>query len=276
MPHQQGDFRRLRLVGNQRFIDIFHQRFRHVLRHLGGGKQRVLIAVLQLRQHAPLLVGFDFSPGDLVGREAFVILQRERIHQRVAHLQRPGYARLFFIVGAEGIFRVRQRADLFLFAGRRVGVVRHLLQQLIAFAKLHFLPFRLHRLQRFFAEFRRIIGDHRIKCRIHGAHFFLMVHGHIAARERAGDKELRGGDGALQAVSIGVNALRRWTFSRLHHPLLRQPLAHVMAHIDLQHAPFGCELAARHLPLRPLLRRGLLQHAAVVSQRRTQVMATHD
>ena len=276
MPHQQGDLWRFRLLGDQRFIDILHQRFRHVLRHLGRGKQRVLIAVFQLRQHAPLLVGFDFTPGDLVGREAFVILQRERVHQRVTHLQRPGNAGLFFIVGAEGIFRVRQRADLFLFAGRRVGVVGHLLQQLVAFTKLHFLPLGLHRLERFFAEFRRVIGNHRIECRVHGAHFFLMVHGHIAARERAGNEELRGGDGALQAVGVSINAIRRWTFSRLHHPLLRQPLAHVVPHIDLQHATFGGELAARHFPLRPLLRRGLLQHAAVIGQRRAQVVTAHD
>ena len=133
MPHQQGDFRRFRLIGDQRFINIFHQRFGDVLRHLGGGKQRVLIAVFQLRQHTPLLVSLDLTPGHLISRETFVILQRERIHQRVTHFQRTGHAWLFFIVGTERIFRVRQRADFFLFAGRRIGVVRHLLQQLIAF-----------------------------------------------------------------------------------------------------------------------------------------------
>ena len=151
-----------------------------------------------------------------------------------------------------------------------------MLQQLIAFGKLHFLPLGLHRLERFFAEFRRVIGNHRIKGRIHGAHFFLMVHGNVAARERASDEELRCGDGTLQAVGVSINAIRRRAFSRLHHPLLRQPLAHVMAHIDFQHAALGGELTARHLPLRPLLRRGLLQHAAVIGERRAQVVTTHD
>ncbi|MNP49601.1 hypothetical protein D3C76_1437960 [compost metagenome] len=34
MPHQQGDLRRFRLVGDQRVVDILHQRLRHVPRHL--------------------------------------------------------------------------------------------------------------------------------------------------------------------------------------------------------------------------------------------------
>ena len=37
------------------------------------------------------------------------------------------------------------------------------------------------------------------------------------------------------------------------HPLLGQPLAHVVPHVNLQHATFGGELTARHFPFRPLL-----------------------
>ena len=103
-----------------------------------------------------------------------------------------------------------------------------------------------------------------------------MVHRDTAARERAGDKELRGGDGALQAVGIGVNRVFRRALTAGHQLLLRQPFAHIVAHIHLQHAAFGGQLAARHIPLRPGLGGGLLEHAAVIGQRRTQVVTAHD
>ena len=45
-----------------------------------------------------------------------------------------------------------------------------------------------------------------LKGGVHGAHLLLVMHWNIAARERAGDKELRGGHGALQAVGVGINA----------------------------------------------------------------------
>ncbi len=254
MPHQQRDFRCLRLVGDQHVINVFHQRFRHVPRHLRRGEQRVLITIFQLRQHPPLLVGFDLAPRHLIQREAFVVLQGKGIHQRVTHLQRAGDARLFLVFGAVSVFRPGQGTDLFLFAGRRILVIGHLLQQAVALVELHALALVVHCLQRFLAEFRGVIGNNRVKGRIHGAHLFLMVHRHIAAREGPGNEELRGRHRALQAVGVGINAVRRRALPGGYHALLRQPLAHVVAHIDLQHPAFGGELPARHIPLRPFFR----------------------
>ena len=79
------------------------------------------------------------------------------------------------------------------------------------------------------------------------------MHRDAAARERAGDKELRGGDGALQAVSVGINRVFRRALAAGHQLLLRQPFAHIVAHIHLQHTAFGGQLAARHIPLRRAL-----------------------
>ena len=276
VPHQQRDFRRFRRVAHQRVIDIFHQRFSHVARHFRRGEETVLIAVFQLRQHLPLLIAVNFTPRHLVFRETFIILQRKGVNQRVADFKRPGNARLLLIFSAKGIFRVAQRALLLLFTGRGVTVVGHLLQQLIAFAQLHPLPLFLHRLYGLFAEGGGIIGDHRIKRRVHGAHFFLMMYGHAAAGERAGDKELRGGDGTLQAIGIGVDRVLRRAFAAGHHSLLRQPFAHIVPHVDFQHSALGGQLSTGDIPLWPGLWRGLLQHAAVVRQRRAQVMAAHD
>ena len=42
------------------------------------------------------------------------------------------------------------------------------------------------------------------------------MHRDAAARERAGDKELRGGDGALQAVSVGINRVFRRALAAGH------------------------------------------------------------
>src|SRR5690606_24500750 len=103
-----------------------------------------------------------------------------------------------------------------------------------------------------------------------------MMHRHIAPREGTGDKELRGGDSALQAVGIGIYAIRGRALAGFHHPLLCQPLTHIVAHVDFKHATFGSELTAWHLPFWPLLRCGLLEHAAIVGERRAQIMATHD
>ena len=113
----------------------------------------------------------------------------------------------------------------------------------------------LHRLHRLFAKRGGIVDDHRIKRRVHGAHFFLMVHGHAAAGKRAGDKELRGGDGALQAIGIGIDRVLRRAFAAGHQPLLRQPFAHIVPHIHFQHPALGGQLAAGDIPLRPGLRR---------------------
>ena len=132
-----------------------------------------------------------------------------------------------------------------------------------------------HRLHRFFAEGVRIIGDHRVKRRVHCAHFFLMVDHNIAAGEGAVDKELSGGDGTLQAIGIGVNAVRRRAFSAGDQTLLRQPLAHIVPHIHFQNAALGGELAARNFPRRPRVWRRLLQHAAVSGKRCTKVVTAH-
>ncbi|SQC93889.1 Uncharacterised protein [Cedecea neteri] len=88
-------------------------------------------------------------------------------------------------------------------------------------------------------------------------------------------KKLRSSDGALEAVGVGINAIRRRAFAAGYQILTRQPFTHVMPHIHFQHAAFGGELPARHIPLRPCLSGRLLKHAAVVGQRRTQVVTTH-
>ena len=276
MSHQQGDFRLAGSLAHQRVIDIFNQRFGHILRHCRRGKQTILVAVFQLRQHLPLLIAGDLPPRHLIFREAFIILQGEGVYQRVAHLQRSGHSRLLLITGAKGIFTLAQGTDLLLFAGGRVAVIDHRLQQLVALGQLHSLALFFHRLQRFLAKRRGVVGNNRVEGRVHGAHLRLVMHRDAAARERAGDKELRGGDGALQAVSVGINRVFRRALAAGHQLLLRQPFAHIVAHIHLQHTAFGGQLAARHIPLRPGLGGGLLQHAAVIGQRRTQVVTTHD
>ena len=264
MPHQHGYFRCFRAFSNQRIINIFHQRFGDVLRHFRGGEQAILIAVFQLRQNLPLLIRFNLAPGNLVHREAFVILQREGINQRISHLQRPRNAWLLLVLRAKRIFGIGQGTLLFFFAGRRVFVVGHLLKQLIAIVELHFAALFLHGLNGLLAEGGGIIGDHRVKGGIHGAHFFLMMDRNIATRESTGNKELRRGDRTLQAVSIGIDRVRCRAFARFHHPLLCQPLSHVVAHIDFQHTAFSSELSAGDIPFWPLFGGGLLKNAAII------------
>ena len=264
MSHQHGYFRCFRAFRNQRIINIFHQRFGDVLRHFRGGEQAVLIAIFQLRQNLPLLIRFNLAPGNLVHREAFVILQREGIDQRIPHLQRPRYAWLLLVFRAERIFGIGQGTLLFFFTGWRVFVVGHLLKQLIAIVELHFTTLFLHGLNGLLAEGGGIIGDHRIKGGIHGAHFFLMMDRNIATRESAGDKELRRSNSALQAVSIGINRIRCRTFARFHHPLLCQPLSHVVTHIDFQHTAFSSELSAGDIPFWPFLGGGLFKNVAII------------
>ncbi|MNE80104.1 hypothetical protein D3C80_1766470 [compost metagenome] len=102
-----------------------------------------------------------------------------------------------------------------------------------------------------------------------------MMHADVAARERAVGKELRGSNGALQAVGIHVNAVSsRATFLRQNARLL-EPRVEIVAHIHFQHAALGGQQATWRIPLWPGFRRGLGQHATVVRQRCTQVMAAH-
>ncbi len=70
----------------------------------------------------------------------------------------------------------------------------------------------------------------------------------VTARESTVNKELCRGYRALQAVGISENLLIIRTLIFLDQPLLCQPLARVMAHIDFQYTAFGGELTARYFP----------------------------
>ncbi|MGQ7115333.1 hypothetical protein ACUOFC_59860, partial [Escherichia sp. TWPC-MK] len=62
-----------------------------VLSKLKNGYQDSLFTSPEVaRNVAKPLVRFDFSPGHLIHRKTFVILQSKRIYQRVADFQRPG------------------------------------------------------------------------------------------------------------------------------------------------------------------------------------------
>ena len=141
--------------------------------------------------------------------------------------------------------------------------------EMVAVGKLEFAELFLHCRHRLFTECGGIIGDHRVKGWVHSAHFFLVMHRNITPRECAGNKELCGRNGTLQTIGIGINGVRRRAFPRFHHPLLCQPFTHVMAHIHFEHATFGGELPTGDVPFWPFIRRRLLQHTAIVRQRRT-------
>ncbi|MNE31248.1 hypothetical protein D3C80_1248010 [compost metagenome] len=102
-----------------------------------------------------------------------------------------------------------------------------------------------------------------------------MMHADIATGESAVGKELRGCHRALQAVGINVNAAGRWAAFLRQNAGLLEPGVKIVAHIDFQYPALGGQQATRRIPGRPGFRRGLCQHAAVIGQRRTQVMATH-
>ncbi len=70
------------------------------------------------------------------------------------------------------------------------------------------------------------------------------------SRESAGNEKLRGGDGALQTIRIGIYRVGRRTFSRRYQPLRDQPFTCVVSHIDFQHAAFRRQLPAGNVPRR--------------------------
>ena len=94
----------------------------------------------------------------------------------------------------------------------------------------------------------------------------------VTARESAIDKELGGSNGTLQAIGIDKDIVAVRTAAVLRQPLLGQPLTGIVTHVDFQHATFGGQLTARNVPLRPAFFGGLLQHAAVIGQRRAQIV----
>ncbi|KAG1082958.1 hypothetical protein G6F40_014936 [Rhizopus arrhizus] len=94
----------------------------------------------------------------------------------------------------------------------------------------------------------------------------------MAAREGTGHKELRGGLGALQAVGMGVEVGGPRAIRHRQQLCLPQPLAHVAAHVDLQHAALGGQLTRSHIPARPGFRRRVGKSAGV-HHRRAQVVA---
>lgn len=91
--------------------------------------------------------------------------------------------------------------------------MRYLLKQFITLIKMHLTTRLFHRLYGLLPERGGIIGNHRIKGRVHSAHFFLMMNRNITAGESAGNEKLRGGDGALQTIRIGIYRVGSRTFS---------------------------------------------------------------
>lgn len=215
-------------------------------------------------------------PCHLFHRETFVILQHKGVHQRVAHPQRAGDARLFARHRAHHAGFFGQVTVFVGLAGGGILVVDDLRQLLVRSVQLQRAQRGVHRRQRLLVEGLAGVGDDRVEGRIHLAHLVLMVHADVTAGERAVAEELRGGHRALQAVGVDVHAAGgRATLLRQQAGLL-QPGVEVVPHIHFQHPALGGQLAARRFPGRPGLRRRLRQHAAVVGQRRAQVMAAHD
>ncbi len=81
--------------------------------------------------------------------------------------------------------------------------MRYLLGQFITHQDVaDYAPF--HRLYGLLPERGGIIGNYRIEGRVHMPIFSWMMNRNITAGESAGNEKLRGGDGALQTIRIGI------------------------------------------------------------------------
>ena len=88
MSHHQHYLRRRGFILIDKLAaNIVDQRRSDLARDLWRGKQRILIAVFNRGQRLPLLRVL-ICPGDLLKREALIVLQGKGVHQRVADFQR--------------------------------------------------------------------------------------------------------------------------------------------------------------------------------------------
>lgn len=110
VSHQQRDFRLAGSLAHQRVIDIFNQRFGDVLRHRHRGKQTILIAIFQLRQHLPLLIAGDLPPRHLIFREALADVTAFGIYMGLWYPDVPRWIwilSIIFFIGAMNLCNVR-------------------------------------------------------------------------------------------------------------------------------------------------------------------------
>ena len=120
-----------------------------------------------------------------------------------------------------------------------------------------------------------VIGDDRVKHRIHGADFRLVVHGDGTARESTGGKELRGGNRALKAVGVDIQLFFTGRAQGVRQQfVLIQPLAEIVPHINFQCAAFGGQITALRIPRRPGFIGDFGQNTGI-HNRRAQVVAAH-
>ncbi len=120
MSHHQHYLRRRGFILIDKLAaNIVDQRRSDLARDLWRGKQRILIAVFNRGQRLPLLRGFNLSPGDLLKREALIVLQGKGVHQRVADFQRAGDIGFLAVFRTEFILIIAaERALFFTIAGR--------------------------------------------------------------------------------------------------------------------------------------------------------------
>lgn len=86
----------------------------------------------------------------------------------------------------------------------------------------------------------------------------------VVVWECVGDKELCGGDGVLQVVSVGINCVFWWVFVVGYQFLLCQLFVYIVVYIYFQYIVFGGQLVVWYILLWLGFGGGLFQYVVVI------------